>query len=115
MTDAELTGLIVERINSVVNVPMLSEEQEAKGISYLVGFVLPLLSEPLRRVLLDSADGISPAESQAIGALIVEQLTLHVNLKWIPDYIEPMVWQTIVDKLMVYAQQGYSLHVQADS
>lgn len=114
MTDAELLELIVVRLNDSINVPVLSEEQEAKGIRYLLGFVLPLLPEPLRRVLLDSADGVSESEAQVIGALIVEQLTLHVNLKWIPDVIEPYVWQTVVDRLLVYAQQGYSLHVQAE-
>ena len=53
-------------------------------------------------------DGISDGELEKIENELVELLDKKIDIKRVPDFLEPMIFRTIVSGLLNLAKQGFS-------
>lgn len=103
MTDAELLEALIEKTADII--PGVPDWLEKPLLRYGFEILLQQVDADLRRVILDAGDGLTEEEiSNGISVLASK-----VNLKAIPDFIEPIIWKTLAEAIYKYARQGMSL------
>ncbi len=75
-----------------------------KGLELIAAYV----PEEVMKYVGMVTDGISDGELQKIEDELVELLDKKIDIKRVPDFLEPMIFRTIVSGLLNLAKQGFS-------
>ena len=109
MTAKEFAEKITAALNLQLDIPLLSEDQEAVLIGFLVHQVAPLIHEDLRPFLLDAADGLSEDEIARHSSVIAAVLNRYVNIPYVPEAAEHAMIRQVVSAILAFAASGSSI------
>lgn len=80
MTSAEFTNALVERINLELDLPFVTEEQEAALIRFAVSRVAPLIPKSVTQFILDATDGLATEEIGRLEDVLVGVLNQFIDI-----------------------------------
>lgn len=109
MTDQDFAVALANRINTELNIPFLSEDQEGELILWVVRKVAPMIPPSIRTFVMDAADGISLDELGRLEDTLVAVLNQFVDIPLLPESAEAALFRPVVGAILDLAKQGLSL------
>jgi len=109
MPKQETIKRIVEKVNSFIDVPFMTEGQEAIPIEIVVGKVFEFIPEELIPFMEDAEDGLDAEEIDRHAAVFATFLNGYVDVPWVPESVEHSVLKQVVVQVLSLAAVGESL------
>lgn len=113
MTTQEFISALVARLNVQIDLPFLSESQEATLIEWCVAKVAHFIPDSIRNFILDASDGLSPEEIVRLEDVLVGFLADKIDIPWVPESMEASLIRPVVQSVLDLAKQGVSIHSPA--
>lgn len=101
---------LVQVLNDQLDLPFVSEDQEARVIRWAVNLVVPKIPEWVLPFLVSAADGLAPEDIAVHEETIVQEVNRLVDVPWTPEGMEEMLIRPVVHAILQYALQGNALH-----
>ena len=109
MTEQEFSAALTDRINLQLDLPWLTEAQEALAIRWCIDQVARYIPIPTREFILDASDGLSDAEIARLIDTLVNFLNAKIDIPWMPETVEEQMLRPIVTAVLQLAKNGVSL------
>lgn len=117
--DHELKAALLEidvdalatRLNAQINVPLIPETAEQIWIVWILRKALTVVPAEVVVFLIDSSDGLTPAEVQHYEDLVTQLVNDVVDVPVINEDMESNLIRPVVRQLMQYALSGVSIKI----
>ena len=111
MTDHDFNAALTARINVHLDLPFLSEEQEAVAIAWCVNLIGPRIPDSIKTFVLDAADGLSAEELGRLEDILVNVLNDRIDIPWMTESMEASLLRPVVQAVLDLAKTGLSIYV----
>ncbi len=109
LTDEQNLEAVVDAINKELNIPVLTEAQEAAGIRFVLNRIAPVIPADVLTFIGDTADGLDDTEIKKMEDYIVSKAVDIVGLPWLPRQLKDAIVRPVVEALLKYAVKGKAI------
>ncbi len=105
--------LLASRVNAMVNIPYLNEEQEQKVLVKAVRavdlFLYDQLPNEIYGLIKDASDGISQEEAERMSKRLAQIANERVNLPYLTEWMEQKIFEMLIGFILNAMVKGNKL------
>lgn len=109
MTKEELVVALVDRINELVNVPLIGESMEAVAIRQVIEPVVDLIPESILVFIMDASAGIDLSELSRLVDVLVAVVNKYIDVPKMSEDLESKWIRLVIETVLELAQSGKSI------
>ena len=109
MTRSELLKLAKEALRKEFKLPLVGASLETKVTDKACDLVFPHLSDEVLAVITSAADGLQEDEIAVIRGNVVTYVNRLIDLPWIPESGEKILFEKAVDSILEWLQHGKAI------
>jgi hypothetical protein len=109
MTKEELIVALVDRINELVNVPLIGESMEAVAIRQVIEPVVDLIPESILVFIMDASAGIDLSELSRLVDVLVAVVNKYIDVPKMSEDLESKWIRLVIETVLELAQSGKSI------
>lgn len=100
---------LVRKINENLDIPLVPEEVEAKGILWLVEKCTPHIPEWAIAAMATVADGVTMDELKTLAEVLTTEINKALDIPGAPEFVEEKLIGLVVNGLLEYALHDHAL------
>ena len=109
LTSKPVIDDLIRKINENLDVPLVSESAEARGIQWIVEKCVPHVPEWALVAMATVADGVTMEELETLGKVLTEEINKALDIPGAPEFVEEKLISLVVKGLLEYALQNNAL------